>query len=116
MKAKQIALILIPLNVLLAYLVYNSINSEIKFQKAAEIRLDENIQKLKDSGVDYELNPYGRKMSKAEILQHAEDLEDVFQLLESSLQNGNNPHVRTDHSEEGVTLLPWRKTNKQTET
>ena len=48
MKAKQIALILIPLNILLAYLVYNSINSEIKFQKAAKIRLAENIQKLKD--------------------------------------------------------------------
>jgi len=36
------------------------------------------IQKLKDSGVDYELNPYGRKMSKAEILQHAEDCDTLI--------------------------------------
>ena len=48
MKAKQIVLILIPLNILLVYFVYNSINSEIEFQKAAKVRIDENIQKLKD--------------------------------------------------------------------
>ena len=48
MTAKQIVLILIPLNILLVYFVYNSINSEIEFQKAAKVRIDENIQKLKD--------------------------------------------------------------------
>jgi len=48
MKAKQIALILIPLNITLAYFAYNSIKSEVEFQKVAELRIDENIQKLKD--------------------------------------------------------------------
>lgn len=48
MKAKQIALILIPLNIILAYFVYNSINNEIEFQKLAKVRIAENIQKLKD--------------------------------------------------------------------
>jgi len=48
MKAKQIALILIPFNIILAYFVYNSINSEVEFQKLAKVRKAENIQKLKD--------------------------------------------------------------------
>ena len=48
MKAKQIALILIPLNIILAYFVYNSINSEVKFQQVAKVRIAENVQKLKD--------------------------------------------------------------------
>ncbi|MBC8265767.1 MAG: hypothetical protein H8E84_02265 [Flavobacteriales bacterium] len=48
MKAKQIALILIPLNIILAYFVYNSINSEVEFQKVAKIRIAENVQNLKD--------------------------------------------------------------------
>ena len=48
MKAKQIALILIPLNILLAYFVFNSINSQVEFNKDAKIRIAENIQKLKD--------------------------------------------------------------------
>ena len=48
MKAKQIALILIPLNIILAYFVYNSINSEVEFQKIAKVRIAENVQKLKD--------------------------------------------------------------------
>jgi len=48
MKAKQIALILIPLNIILAYFVFNSIDSEIKFQKVAKVRITENVQKLKD--------------------------------------------------------------------
>ena len=48
MKAKQIALILIPFNIILAYFVYNSINSEVEFQKLAKVRIAENIQKLKD--------------------------------------------------------------------
>jgi hypothetical protein len=48
MKAKTIALILIPLNIILAYFVYNSINSEVEFNKEAKIRIAENVQKLKD--------------------------------------------------------------------
>ncbi|MAU37160.1 MAG: hypothetical protein CMD14_07305 [Flavobacteriales bacterium] len=48
MKAKKIALILIPLNIILFYLIYNSINSEVVFNKEAEIRIAENVQKLKD--------------------------------------------------------------------
>jgi len=48
MKAKQIALILIPLNIILAYFVYNSINSEVAFQKVAKVRISENVQNLKD--------------------------------------------------------------------
>ena len=48
MKAKQIALFLIPLNIILAYFVYNSINSELEFQKIAKVRIAENVQKLKD--------------------------------------------------------------------
>ena len=48
MKAKQIALILIPLNIILAYFVYNSINSEVEFQQVAKVRVAENVQKLKD--------------------------------------------------------------------
>lgn len=48
MKAKQIALILIPLNIILAYFVFNSIDSEVEFQKVAKERIDENVQKLKD--------------------------------------------------------------------
>tara|TARA_B100000214_G_scaffold184269_1_gene132890 strand:+ start:2741 stop:3361 length:621 start_codon:yes stop_codon:yes gene_type:complete len=48
MKAKSIALILIPINIILAFFVYNIINSEIEFNKAAKIRIAENVQKLKD--------------------------------------------------------------------
>ena len=48
MKAKQIALILIPLNIILAYFVFNSIDSEIKFREVAKVRITENVQKLKD--------------------------------------------------------------------
>ena len=48
MKAKQIALILIPLNILLAYFVFNSINGQVEFNKDAKIRIAENVQKLKD--------------------------------------------------------------------
>lgn len=48
MTAKKIALLLIPINILLVYFVYNSINSEVKFQKVSKERLAENIQKLKD--------------------------------------------------------------------
>lgn len=48
MKAKQIALILIPLNIILACFVYNSIDSEVEFNKEAKVRISENVQKLKD--------------------------------------------------------------------
>ena len=48
MKAKTIALILIPLNIILAYFIYNSINSQVEFKKDAKIRIAENVQKLKD--------------------------------------------------------------------
>ena len=48
MKAKKIALILIPLNLILAYFVFNSINSQVEFNQYAKIRIAENIQKLKD--------------------------------------------------------------------
>ena len=40
--------LLIPLNIILAYFVYNSINGEVEFNKDAEIRITENVQKLKD--------------------------------------------------------------------
>ena len=52
MKARQIALILIPLNLILAYFVYNSINSEVEFQELAKVRISENVQKLKDIRVE----------------------------------------------------------------
>lgn len=48
MKARKIALLLIPLNILLIYLVYNSINSEMVFNRAAKERISNNVQKLKD--------------------------------------------------------------------
>ena len=48
MKAKTIALLLIPLNIILSYFVYNSIDSEVEFNKDAKIRIAENVQKLKD--------------------------------------------------------------------
>jgi len=48
MKAKTLALILIPLNIILFYFIYNSINSEVKFNKDAKTRIAENVQKLKD--------------------------------------------------------------------
>jgi len=48
MKAKHIALILIPLSLILAYFVFHSINGEIEFNKEAKVRIAENVQKLKD--------------------------------------------------------------------
>ena len=48
MKAKKLALILIPLNIILFYFIFNSINSEVKFNEDAKIRIAENVQKLKD--------------------------------------------------------------------
>ena len=48
MKAKKIALILIPLNIILGYFVFNSVDSEVEFNKEAKVRISENVQKLKD--------------------------------------------------------------------
>ena len=48
MKARKIALILIPLNIILAYFIFNNINNQIKFNKQAKERIAENVQKLKD--------------------------------------------------------------------
>ena len=48
MNAKKIALILIPLNIILAYFVYNSVDSEVVFNEQAKERISENVQKLKD--------------------------------------------------------------------
>ena len=48
MNAKKIALILIPLNIILACFVYNSVDSEVVFNEQAKERISENVQKLKD--------------------------------------------------------------------
>ena len=48
MKEKYIKILLWPLILFLSYLVINSIDSEITFQKEAKIRIDQNNQKLKD--------------------------------------------------------------------
>jgi len=48
MNAKRITLILIPLNIMLAFFVYKSVSSEIEFNKQAKERIAENVQKLKD--------------------------------------------------------------------
>jgi len=48
MNAKKITLILIPVNIILAFFVYNSISSEVEFNKIAKERIAENVQKLKD--------------------------------------------------------------------
>ena len=48
MKAKHIALLLIPINIILFGCVYNSVNDYMEFETSAKIRISENIQKLKD--------------------------------------------------------------------
>jgi len=48
MNAKKITLILIPINIILAFFVYDSISSEVEFNKQAKERIAENVQKLKD--------------------------------------------------------------------
>jgi len=48
MNAKKITLILIPINIILAFFVYNSISSEVEFNEVAKERISENVQKLKD--------------------------------------------------------------------
>ena len=76
MKAKTIALILIPLNIILFYFIYNSINSEIEFNEQAKLRIAENVQKLKDLRqvqVKY-------KQNKGEF---ADDFESLIYFLEN---------------------------------
>ena len=48
MNVKKITLILIPINIILAFFVYNSISSEVEFNEVAKERISENVQKLKD--------------------------------------------------------------------
>ena len=48
MNAKKITLILIPINIILAFFVYDSITSEVEFNELAKERIAENVQKLKD--------------------------------------------------------------------
>ena len=48
MNTKKIVLLIIPINIILFYFVFNSVNSQIKFEKSAKLRIEENIQKLKD--------------------------------------------------------------------
>ena len=48
MKAKTIALILIPLNLILFYFVYNSINSQVKFNKDNNITPTSIVKDVKD--------------------------------------------------------------------
>ena len=48
MKSKTISLLLIPVNIILCILVFNSVNGHIKFEENAKLRIKENIQKLKD--------------------------------------------------------------------
>ena len=48
MNAKKITLFLIPVNIILAFFVYDSIRSEVEFNKIAKERIAENVQKLKD--------------------------------------------------------------------
>ena len=48
MNAKKITLILIPINIILAFFVYDSITNEVEFNKQAKERIAENVQKLKD--------------------------------------------------------------------
>ena len=74
MKAKKIVLILIPINIILFYFVYNSINSQVKFNEAASIRIAENVQKLKDLRqlqVKY-------KQTKGEFADSFDDLSDFL--------------------------------------
>lgn len=48
MKISQIKIILWPVILILIYFVYNSVRSEMDFNKNSGLRISENIQKLKD--------------------------------------------------------------------
>tara|TARA_B100000900_G_scaffold194979_1_gene164940 strand:- start:3407 stop:4024 length:618 start_codon:yes stop_codon:yes gene_type:complete len=94
MKTKYIFLILIPINILLAFLIYDSINSEVKFQDEAQIRLSQNIQKLKD--LRHVQTSYKRTKGT-----FANNFEDLISFLESDSipiikANGETPDSLTD--------------------
>jgi len=94
MKTKHIFLILIPINILLAFLIYDSINSEVKFQDEAQIRLSQNIQKLKD--LRHVQTSYKRTKGT-----FANNFEDLISFLESDSipiikANGETPDSLTD--------------------
>jgi len=94
MKTKHILLILIPINILLAFLIYDSINSEVKFQDEAQIRLSQNIQKLKD--LRHVQTSYKRTKGT-----FANNFEDLISFLESDSipiikANGETPDSLTD--------------------
>ena len=91
---KHILLILIPINILLAFLIYDSINSEVKFQDEAQIRLSQNIQKLKD--LRHVQTSYKRTKGT-----FANNFEDLISFLESDSipiikANGETPDSLTD--------------------
>ena len=83
MKAKSIALILIPINIILAFFVYNIINSEIEFNKAAKIRIAENVQKLKDL-----------RQVQIKYKQNTGVFADNFLTLTDFLENDSMPIVK----------------------
>tara|TARA_B100001564_G_scaffold286730_1_gene249878 strand:- start:538 stop:1155 length:618 start_codon:yes stop_codon:yes gene_type:complete len=94
MKTKHIILILIPINIFLAFLIYNSINSEVKFQDEAEIRLSQNIQKLKD--LRHVQTSFKRTNGK-----FANNFEELINFLESDSipiikANGETPDSLTE--------------------
>jgi hypothetical protein len=83
MKSKNIALILIPVNIILFYFVYNSISSEMKFNKDAEIRIAENVQKLKDL-----------RQAQVKYKQVKGDFANNFESLLFFLENDSMPIVK----------------------
>ena len=94
MKARKIALLLIPLNILLIYLVYNSINSEMVFNKAAKERISNNVQKLKDLRqlqVKYK-QTYGEYSDNFEKLDHFLRFEEIGTVIAI----GETPDSLTD--------------------
>ena len=94
MKARKIALLLIPLNILLIYLVYNSINSEMVFNRAAKERISNNVQKLKDLRqlqVKYK-QTYGEYSDNFEKLDHFLRFEEIGTVIAI----GETPDSLTD--------------------
>ena len=83
MKARNIALILIPLNIILAYYIYDNINSQITFNKDAKERIAENVQKLKDL-----------RQLQIKYKQAKGEFSDDFDKLTYFLQNEQIPIVR----------------------
>ena len=83
MKAKNIALILIPINIILFYFVFTSISSEMKFNKDAGIRIAENVQKLKDL-----------RQAQVKYKQAKGDFANNFESLLFFLENDSMPIVK----------------------